>query len=67
MGFEEISRGESGEMEVSISGSGGARLLEIAKELPARHDPDSVDETPFLPPVEQRPLRLRVGSIDSKL
>src|SRR3972149_411824 len=36
------------------------RLLEIQKELPARHDPDSVHEEPFLPPVEQQPLRLRV-------
>ena len=46
--------------EVSISSLGGARLLEFQQELPARHDPDSVDEEPFLPPVEQQPLRLRV-------
>ncbi len=38
----------------------GARLLEFQKELPARQDPDSVDEEPFLPPEEQQPLRLRV-------
>src|SRR3989304_5324533 len=36
------------------------RLLEIQKEIPARPDPDSVPEEPFLPPVEQQPLRLRV-------
>jgi hypothetical protein len=27
----------------------GAIFLQFRKELPARHDPDSVDEEPFLP------------------
>src|SRR3989339_1256677 len=36
------------------------RLLQIQKELPARHDPDPVREEPLLPPVEHQPLRLRI-------